>query len=183
MKEERVAPDDPERCTRPIPSGQCNYRALPGQKVCRRHGGQLDVAERYESNLYRLNKARHRDRLNELSSHEKIKSLREEIGLCRILIEERFNSIKTDTDLMAASSALNSMFLTLERLVKTTHQMEQSLGELLARSTVMALGQHIVQILMEELKNVEGYEAIVDRTCDRLYTAIEHTTNIEKTEE
>lgn len=116
----------------------------------------------------------------ELRDHEQVKSLRDEIALCRILIEERYNSIKDDTDMLAASSSINSLFLTLERLVRTTHTIEQNLGNLLTKATVIMLGQAIVQILTEELQHVQNYESIVDRTCDRLYDAIESARNPEE---
>lgn len=170
-------PADPDRCKGTFSDGQCMNRASFGSDYCQAHGGQIARAEAAESRIYNLNKAQYRRRLAELKDHEEIKSLREEIALCRLLIEERFNKIQNDADLLAAYSTVNSLMLTLERLIKTTHQIEQNLGTLLSKPTVILLGQNLVQIINEELAGVEGYERIVDRTCERLFETIESTTN------
>jgi hypothetical protein len=60
-----------------------------------------------------------------------------------MLIERRFNLIQSDADLIAACGALNTLLLTVERLVKSAHPIEKSLGTLLARSAVLRLAQQI----------------------------------------
>jgi glutamine synthetase adenylyltransferase len=129
--------------------------------------------------MYHLAEVENRRRLSELSQHEDIKSLHEEIGLLRILIEKRFNMLRTDADYQNASASLNSMFLTLERLIKSCHALEQSLGELLSRQSVAKLGQAMCQIVIEELEGVEGYEQIIDRIVDRLFPEIDEAQNVE----
>ena len=111
-------------------------------------------------------------RLAQLSEHEQIKSLRDEIALARMLIEERFNKVKNDSDLISAFGPINTALLTVERLVKSAHSIEQNLGALLSKPTVLALGQSISQVIVEELEGVDDYEAIVDRINQRIVEAI-----------
>jgi len=66
---------------------------------------------------YLLAKAQDSTRLAHFAEHEDVKSLRDEIALARMLIERRFNLIKDDADLISASSSLNTLLLTVERLV------------------------------------------------------------------
>ena len=174
-------PADPERCKGAAPDGQCWNRAEHGCDKCRAHGGK-STAEEEELSVYRLRDPRYRRRLAELKGREEIKSLRDEIELTRILIEERFNMIKSETDLLVACSSLNGLMLTLERLMKTSHQLEQNLGVLLAKPTIIVLGQTIVTILIEELKGIENYESRVDRITDRLFATLEQTVNVESKE-
>ena len=171
-------PADPERCKGAAPDGQCRNRAEPGSDYCHVHGGKSNVEEQ-DLGLYHLTKAQYRRRLAELKGHEEVKSLRDEIALTRILVEERFNSIKNDADLLAAYSTVNGLMLTLERLIKTSHQIETNLGALLAKPTVILLGQALVNIIVEELRDVADYEVRVDRIVERLYSTIEQTTNVE----
>ena len=93
-------PADPERCKAAAPDGQCRNRAEPGSDYCHVHRGKSNVEEQ-DLALYHLTKAQYRRRLAELKGHEEVKSLRDEIALTRILVEERFNSIKNDADLLA----------------------------------------------------------------------------------
>lgn len=148
-----------------------------GAKYCQAHGGGATAIE-HQKRQYFLTKAKARERLAQLSEHEEIKSLRDEIALARMLIEERFNAIKTDSDLLAAFGPINTSLLTVERLVKSAHVLEQNLGSLLARTTVLTLGQSISNILIDELQHLPGYEAIVDRVNERIIESITSASNL-----
>ncbi|REJ86529.1 MAG: hypothetical protein DWQ35_23145 [Planctomycetota bacterium] len=169
-------PADPRRCQGAAPDGQCMNEAESGSDFCRAHGGH-STAEAQEKRLYLLTKAKHRERLAQLSEHEEIKSLRDEIAIARMLIEERFNAIKNDSDLLAAFGPINTSLLTVERLVKSAHQIEQNLGNLLAKTSVLALGQSISRILIDELEDLPDYEEIVDRINERIITTIASAGN------
>jgi len=69
-----------------------------------------------------------------------------------MLIERRFNLIKDDADQMNACAPLNTLILTVERLVKSAHAIEKGLGTLLARSAVLRVGQQICQIIVDRLE-------------------------------
>jgi hypothetical protein len=169
-------PEDPRRCKRTDRFGQCWNVAEPGSDYCRKHTG-TNKEDEQQIRLYRLTDARLRSRLSQLSDHEEVKSLREEIALTRILIEELLNSAKSQVELLAQCHTYNGLVTTLERLIKTSHQIEQNLGLLLSKPTVMLLGQQIIHILIEELKGVEQYEDRIDRITHRMFDTIEHTTN------
>ena len=130
-------PADPRRCTGAAPEGQCLNVAEPGCDRCRVHGGR-DKEAVEDKRLCLLTKAQRRMRLAQLSEHEQIKSLRDEIALAGMLIEERFNKVKNDSDLISAFGPINMALLTVERLVKSAHTIEQNLGALLSKPTVLA---------------------------------------------
>ena len=73
-------PADPRRCKFSYPHEQCWREAEAGCDFCLVHGGK-SKAEAEDTRLYHLAEVDNRRRLAELSSHERIKSLREEIGL------------------------------------------------------------------------------------------------------
>lgn len=171
-------PADPRRCKGAAQDGQCMNEAEHGSDYCRAHSG-VSTAEEEGRRIYHLAQARYRTRLAQLSEHEEVKSLREEIALNRMLIEQRFNLIKNETDLLAACGQLNQMLLTVERLVKSAHQIEQNLGVLLSKPTVLRLGQQLCEIIVEELVGADRYEERVDRICERLIQAIAAAHNPE----
>jgi hypothetical protein len=169
-------PADPRRCQAPDRMGQCWNVAEPGCDYCRKHAG-TDKDSAKQIRQYQLTNARLRQRLSQKTDHDQITSLREEIGLTKILIEELMNSCKTDTELLAHTGTFNQLAMTLEKLIKTSHQMEQSLGLLLSKPTLVVLGQDIIHILIEELKGVPEYEERIDRITGRMIDTIEHATN------
>lgn len=169
-------PDDPSRCTSTDQFGQCWNVAAPGHKFCPTHQGR-NLARAEEVRQYQLTDARLRQRLAAKSEHEEIKSLRDEIGLTRILIETLMNNCKDEIQLLAACGQFNQLALTLERLIKTSHQMEQSLGTLLSKPTIIVLGQDIVKVLIDELQGVPNYEERIDRITGRMLDCIDAATN------
>lgn len=164
-------PADPSRCKESVGTHQCTEIAAPGSDCCVMHGG-VDTTNADSTRLYMLAQANHQARLHQLSDHEEIRSLREEIALARMLTEKRWNLIKTDADLMMHCGSINTLLLTIERLVKSAHSIEQNLGILLSKSAVLALGQTICKIIVEELDGIENYEAIVDAITQRIITTI-----------
>ena len=165
-------PARPNRCKATHEHGQCHDDAVDGSNFCAKHSGCNEAAERVKHYMYKLAKQKHRDKLAHFVEHEEIKSLREEISLTRMLIEERFNVIDCESDLLAAIGGLNTLLLTVERLVKSAHTIEQNLGSLLAKSSVLVMGRQIVEVIVEELQDVPGYEEIVDRISERIVECI-----------
>jgi hypothetical protein len=172
-------PDDPNRCQGAAPDGQCMNEQEPGTPYCKVHGGRPETAATEEKKLYLLTEARYRTRLAQFAEHEQVKSLREEIALARMLIERRFDLIRNDNDLLNACGPINTMLLTVERLVKSAHTIEQNLGSLLSKPTVLKLGQEMVAIIIDELEGIDDYEAIVDRITARLVDTIAKASNPE----
>ena len=76
-----------------------------------------------------------RRRLAELSGHEQIKSLREEIGSGSAVDRKTLNAAKGDLELLASCGSINQLIVTLTKLVKECHALEQSCGELLSKQT------------------------------------------------
>jgi len=122
--------------------------------------------------LYQLLNPEYQNRLIALCEHEDAKHLREEIAIARMLLEERFNDIKSDAEFLAACGTLNSQLLTVAKLVQSAHKLEQKLGSLLAKPTLLAVGNKIVTTLVEELRGVEDYEALIDQISDKIIAAI-----------
>jgi hypothetical protein len=169
-------PADPSRCKASDRDGQCWHVAEPGDDYCRKHAGTNQEEDRLIRN-YHLTDARLRRRMAQKAGQEDYKSLAEEIHLTRILIEDLMNTHKTDTERLANCGAYNQLAMTLERLIKTSHQMEQSLGTLLSKPTIVLLGQDIIRILIDELRGVPQYEERIDRITGRMLETIELTTN------
>lgn len=173
-------PADPHRCKGAAPDGQCMNEAEHGSEYCKAHGG-VDTQNDEDIRSYLLSQADYRRRLAQLQQHqEPIRELKDAIALTHMLIEKRFNLVKTDADVMAACGPLNQLLLTMERLVKSALQLEQNLGSLLTKTSVLNLGQVMVTIIVDELSELPNYESIVDRITNRLFKSIEVSSNQEQ---
>ncbi len=170
---------DPRRCKGAAQDGQCVNVAEEGAEYCRAHGG-ISTVKQDDLRVYRLAKAQERTRHLELTDrYDSLKTLREEIALTRMLIEQIWNEASQADQLANRGAAISHQVMTLKELLKQSHQMEESMGVTLSKATIMKLGQMIVQIIVDELQDVPDYEAIVDRITDRLVQTISSTTNAE----
>jgi len=172
---------DPNRCQGSAPDGQCRNLAEHGSNYCRAHGGRsMEPAK--DRRGFLLSKADDQVRLARLSDEmEPVKELRDVIALQHILIERRFNMVKSDNDLLAACGPLSQMIASMEKLISSAHKIEQNLGELLARNAVLGLAKSMCQIVIEELEGIEDYEAIIDRITQRLVDTVRQANNTVET--
>ena len=170
--------DDPRRCQGATRSGQCWNVASEGSNLCPMCSGRDMVEENRRG--YILTNPRLQERLTQLSAPEEIKSLQQEVAMAKMLIEERYNLVKTDQDAISAHGAINSMLLTVEKLISRSHILEQNLGQLFHKSTVIQMIQDFIKIVDDEIRPLEGGIKAVDRIVQRLYAHANEVRNTEK---
>jgi hypothetical protein len=174
---ERVMdPADPHRCKASVGTGQCMTVAEEGSDYCRVHAGSYQPPEK-GLRQYLLARAQDRARLAAFAEHDDIKSLRDEIALTRMMVEGLWNSAQSDVERLAIYGRVNSHILTLEKLVKTCNQIEERLGSLLAKPTLLRVGQQICQKLVARLEGLPNYEQLVDTLIRDVITTIQEARN------
>jgi hypothetical protein len=154
-------PADPRRCQAPDTNGQCWGVKIEGSDYCPIHSG-LHQPPEPGKRQYFLAKAQDRTRLATLAEHNDIKSLRDEISLTRMMIEELWNSAQTAAERLNVFGRVRLHIADLEKLVKTCNQLEERLGSLLAKPALQRVGQRICVVLIERLSGLPNYEQLVD---------------------
>ena len=167
---------DPNRCKASIGTGQCMTLAVEGSDYCQVHAGSYRPPEK-GLRQYLLATAQDRARLAAFAEHDDIKSLRDEIAFTRMMIERLWNFGKTDVEKMAIFGRINTHVLTLEKLVKTCNQIEERLGSLLAKPTLLRVGQQICEVLVKRLSGLSDYEQVVDLLIADVIHVIEIARN------
>jgi hypothetical protein len=170
--------DDPRRCRGTTKVGQCWNIAVDGAEYCEACSGRDLVLANRRS--YQLTNPKYHARFIELSEDEDIKSLREEMALIRVLIEERFNQIQDSNDVAQHSGAISSLVLTLERLRTRSHIIEQNLGQLLHKTTVAKLVREFIIIVNEEVRELPGGVEAIDRIMIRCKESAVNARNTEQ---
>lgn len=166
-------PEPKNRCQHVHEDAQCPVARVEGSKYCTSHDARaLKRLETKKVRQYLLTDAQFSGRLAALTDHDDITSLREEIAFTKMLLEKRFNMIVDDGDLLAACGTLNTLLLTIERLVKSCNLVERNLGTLLSKPSVLSLGREIIEIIAGELEDVEDSDNIIDRIGDKIIAII-----------
>jgi hypothetical protein len=148
------------RCEFTGTNGQCSEEALEEDRYCSLHT-RLDP-EKHQKRLYNLLKFKYRTRYEQIGDHEALRSLRDEVAIAKMMLEETLNNIQTDSEFIASRGELAHQLATVEKLVASMIKMETSLGSLLAKPTVLKIAGEIVQILIDKLKDIPDHEFIID---------------------
>ena len=165
----------PLRCQGIFKHGQCPYKQIEGSKFCPMHGGavQVNATNRENKRMYQL--AKWRDQHDAFVDSDQVKSLREEIGILRIVMQETLNMCQTSADILMYSSKLSDLAVKLEKLVSSCHRLEASTGILLDKTAALHLASIIVRIIGEHVTD----ENVIDKISEEIVHAIA-TTNTNK---
>lgn len=144
----RCEADDPNRCQAITKSGQCPYKADEGIKFCPMHKGNGAAAEK-EKNVRNYRLTKFRAQIEEKADSDAIKSLREEIGITRQVLETFINRCEDETDLMIHSNKIGDLVLKIEKLVSSCHRLERSTGQLLDKTAIIQVACMFVDIIGE----------------------------------
>ena len=175
---ELTGPADPRRCKSPGPSGQCLRRAEDGSDYCVFHGGK-DQGPARRMRKYLMATVADQALFDEYNADAGLKSLHREIALTRAMIQNVIRTATTEVDKINAYSRVNSYMLTLERLVKTGHLLDKSLGELVNKVELLQLGKQLYQIVIDRLVGVPNYEQLVDAIISDMDRAFHSVGNKE----
>ena len=151
MTEKIHRPDDPNRCQKNTDRGQCWNIAAEGCQYCLGHGGktEMDAKNQVEIKNYRLTiwKARLEEKLNTPDW----KNLNEEVGILRIIIEERLNQCKDAHDLIMVSGQVADMIEKLQKTLSTCLKIEKTMNEYLDKGQVIQFASELVEIISDEM--------------------------------
>lgn len=170
---ERVIDDnDPDRCQAVGKHGQCPYKKVPGTNGCPRHGGNKAIEAKNNEAVRTYRLAMWQQRVNEFADDGKIKSLREEIGITRLLLEAQMNACTNNTELLINSHKISDLVMKLDKLVTSCHAMEMKMGMLLDRNAILQLGSVVVEIISEFVIDSDAREVASEKILGALTTTV-----------
>jgi hypothetical protein len=153
-----------ERCDATVAngpcSGQCPYIKVENTNRCPMHGynSPMQVQQDEVKRTYRL---RHwQRRMEEFADDNQIKSLREEIGILRIVMEEILHKCEDSTDLLMMSNRISNIAMQIEKLVVSCDKLEGRMGMLLSKRAVIQLAAQFVEIINTYVDDPEIIEGI-----------------------
>ncbi len=168
-KFERVNADDSERCQYIRPTqGQCVNKACDGSTYCPAHGGNRGAQTKQKKKLrnYQLNK--YKNRIAKKSNSSDILSLKDEIGILRLLIEEKINRCQDANDIIMMSGPLSDLIMKVERMVSSCTKLESRLGNFLDKNKIIQFAQTIVKIIAENITDEVILETISNQILEVL---------------
>lgn len=97
----KVEPDDPNRCqSTSTQYGQCMNKAIEGSDFCICHGGAAAINRRNKEAMRNYSLTKWQAKLDQHRDAPNIKSLRDEVAILRMLMQERLEKCSTELDLI-----------------------------------------------------------------------------------
>jgi len=162
-------PADPERCQSITAVGQCGNKVVPNTNFCENHGGCRAEYEQKQKSLriYRLQQ--YQERVSELSDHAKAKTLREELGILRILLETVVNDCNGDNKvLLMNSSKISDLVVKIEKVTSSCQRLEFRLGDTLDKTKVIQFADEMVEIISKYITDPKALSAISEELVNSL---------------
>lgn len=156
----KAEPDSPTRCQGSDPQfGQCMWESMPGFTRCRIHGHfEVKKHNNREIRNYRLKK--YQNRIMEFAESPQIKSLREELGILRLMLEEIINRCDTTTDLIMYSNKIQDIIRDIERIVVSIHKLEVASNIMLDKSQILHIANKLLELITENVEDVDVLDKI-----------------------
>lgn len=146
-------------------------------KYCSIHGGVAELAkqEQDSKNMYRL--AKFGSRIAEFSSHTQVKGLRDEIGILRMILEERLNKCQDNDELILSSNVISDLVMKIQAVVTSCHKLESSMGQLLDKQQLIQFAESMINVICSEISDPD----MLARIAKKIEAATEHQlANVEK---
>lgn len=148
--------NDPERCQAVNDAGQCRNKRVPGTNFCQVHGGASTALRREKVEglrNYRLTQAAIKEQIAEKATSTGIKSLRDEVAIARMVLQEIVNKCKDASDLMLYHGQIDKSVLTIEKLVTSCHKLETNLNMTLDKQAILVIVGQVVEIITSTINS------------------------------
>jgi hypothetical protein len=156
----RVDEDDPRRCQGITARGQCEFAAAENATYCGLHGANKQQEAKEKEEVRNLMLSRYKQQIKRLGSSEHIMSLRDEIGVLRMMLEQILNSCRGDADLLLFSPQLSDLVMKVSKIVTDCHKIEERTGQLLSREALGAFALTVIQLVNDNVQDKEAIKTI-----------------------
>lgn len=161
-KFEIVEVDSPDRCGASIGKGQCRYKSTEHSQYCAMHGGHIAERQHSEKVKRQYQLGKWQATVDGFADDDEVKSLRGEIGITRMLMQEIVLKCKDSNQLVMYAGKISDLVQKLERLVVSCNRLETSMGQSLDKSKVLELGAQFVEIISRYVQDEDTLSSIGD---------------------
>ena len=149
-----------ERCEGMATEGQCPYCKDEGTDYCARHASNKQLIQQKDERLRNYRLAKWKNRVGEFADSPGIKSLRDESGILRLMLENMLESCNDSIELILYSQRISDLVMKIEKLVVSCDRLENRMGLLLDKNSILYLAQRYVEIINEHVSEPDIIDAI-----------------------
>lgn len=120
-----------------------------------------------KSSIYQYRAAKWADMAKDFST---AKSIKDEIGVLRLLLQERLATCEDSHDLMLASPTLADLVDKIAKVVTSCQKLEHQQGQLIDKDTLFGIADEMITIISEYVDDTK-LPILADRIFDLLTSA------------
>lgn len=152
------APQD--RCISSNEYNPCPFMKANNTNYCPRHGANKGLQAKAAAIQRNYRLTRWKERVGELADNDSLKSLREEVGILRMILEEMLNQCKDSMDILLYSTKMSDLVMKIDKLVTSTDKLENRMGLLLSKDSILHLASVFVTIINNHVTDPDIIEQI-----------------------
>lgn len=183
-------PADPDRCqgSGSGGEGQCRFLSMKGMSRdnrfdeldetdysnstnCPKHGGVIQSQALARERVHDYKLQVWQERMTEFSESDRVKTLRGEIGITRLMTETILNRCETPQDLVMYSSKISDLVMKTEKLVSSCAKMESTMGMFMDRAAALLLAASVTASITKHIREPAVVEAISHEIIDAFSVA------------
>lgn len=162
---------DPHRCQASGQNGQCPFLSEQLEDGtwtdrCMRHGANFQIEKHETKKLHDYRLQRWQLRMDEFAASENVTSLRGEVGILRMTLEETLNMCTDKQELMLYSHRIQDLIIKIDKVVNSLTKIEMKAGNLLDKSAALILAGQIVDIIGHHISDAHAIDAISEQLID-----------------
>jgi hypothetical protein len=173
----RVKSGDPDQCQciRSLLGTQCIFKVVEGSRYCIMHGGNRTITSNRVKDLNNYRLGKYQTRVSELANNPNLRSIDEEIGILRMILESIIEKCESNVDLMLFSQRISDLIQDITRCVNLADKLATKSGMLIGRSEALLIGEKIIDIISTHITDERILLQIAEQISDSLLTKVEGT--------
>lgn len=165
---ERVDEASTWRCSAVTKQGQCRNKATTDGGTCPVHGGNKRLESMEAESIRNYQLAKFQVELNRHADSPRLKSLNDEVAILRMTLENHLNQCQDATDLIMKSHLISDLVIKIEKLVKSCHTLETSLGGVMDKQAILNFASKVIDVISANISD----EAILSSISDGILNLV-----------
>lgn len=160
----KTTKDDPDCCQ----YDNCINKRYKTSNFCLVHGGNKAVERDRKISLRNYKLTQYNARILDKTRSDARKSLHEEVGILRLVLEEKINSCDSTADLIMQSGAISELVTKIEKIVQSAHKMDVVMRQVLSAEALDTLADQMINIISTKIDDPELVDEIARAFADCL---------------
>ena len=153
MKVEKVADYSTNRCQATMATKQCDKERVEGSQFCVLHGGAHELASKNRQELKNLRLMKWKTQIAEQANSANIFSLRDEVGVLRVVLQETLEKCDSPAILMTHANTIATLVNDINRTITSCLTIESALGAYLTEEQLAALAESIIKVITDSIQD------------------------------